>query len=48
MLTYYCLSVILRLRVIKFGDYFFDVQYVVQIKTFWLDVRYPQHVAVRE
>ena len=31
---------------IKFGDYFFI--YIVQIKTSWLDVRYPQQAVVRE
>jgi len=31
---------------IKFGDYF--LMCVVQIKTFWLDVKYPQQATVRE
>jgi len=47
-LTYYCLSVILLFRVKEQSLAITFLMRVVQNKTFWLDVRYPQQATVRE
>jgi len=45
-LTYYCLSVIFRLKTKKLNLAITFFMCVVQIKTFWLDVRHPQQATL--
>jgi len=47
-LTCYCYSVILLLRIHKQSLAFTFLMYVVYLKTFWFDVRYPKQAIARE